>query len=256
MNRSKFRDCYEVLGTGPEWSWEATRLAYRRRLARCHPDRTQDLPSAERLDHLAEFRDVVAAFRHLKNYWMACGALPPPDRYLSLTGPRRVVATRSARSDMSASHKPDFRQFNRTLRRMSLAFVGVSLSAIIGLIVTTTPGSVPDRHSHTGAREGGKLSVGMPIHRVLELEGVPTRTSGSVWFYGGSGVIFERGCLVGWENRPPFPLHAEPAIYAAPPDSAALEKSCNPTAAELKCQPEAAVECVAPQPAPGSQGMR
>lgn len=51
-----------------------------------------------------------------------------------------------------------------------------------------------------------RLSLGMDPVDVVNVQGVPSYTKGSVWFYGESGVIFDGDCVIGWENQPPFPL--------------------------------------------------
>ncbi|MFP5504586.1 MAG: hypothetical protein ACLGH6_00150, partial [Gammaproteobacteria bacterium] len=51
--------------------------------------------------------------------------------------------------------------------------------------------------------------------RVIEVQGIPTRTSGDLWFYGDSEVYFENGVVASWQSAPGYPLRVADDRQAA-----------------------------------------
>lgn len=50
------------------------------------------------------------------------------------------------------------------------------------------------------------FTFGCSIDDVLDIQGIPSRTEGSIWYYGSSRVVFEHGIVVDWESLPSDPL--------------------------------------------------
>jgi len=57
--------------------------------------------------------------------------------------------------------------------------------------------------------EGPFFTYGDTPGKVFEVQGIPTRTVGDIWFYGTSEVHFNRGVVVSWYNSPAYPLKAK-----------------------------------------------
>ena len=57
--------------------------------------------------------------------------------------------------------------------------------------------------------EGPYFTYGDTPGKVFEVQGVPTRTVGDIWFYGSSEVHFNKGVVVSWYNSPTHPLNAK-----------------------------------------------
>jgi hypothetical protein len=57
--------------------------------------------------------------------------------------------------------------------------------------------------------EGPYFTYGDTPGKVFEVQGVPTRTVGDIWFYGSSEVHFNKGVVVSWYNSPSHPLNAK-----------------------------------------------
>jgi hypothetical protein len=57
--------------------------------------------------------------------------------------------------------------------------------------------------------EGPYFTYGDAPGKVFEVQGVPTRTVGDIWFYGSSEVHFNKGVVVSWYNSPTHPLNAK-----------------------------------------------
>jgi len=58
-------------------------------------------------------------------------------------------------------------------------------------------------------QEGPFFTYGDTPGKVFEVQGVPTRTVGDIWFYGTSEVHFNKGIVVSWYNSPDYPLKAK-----------------------------------------------
>ena len=54
--------------------------------------------------------------------------------------------------------------------------------------------------------DGHFFTYGDTPGKVFEVQGVPTRTVGDIWFYGKSEVHFNKGAVVSWYNSPTHPL--------------------------------------------------
>lgn len=206
MTTTTFKHCYRTLHVSSDCSWTELRLAYRRRVRSCHPDRmaaTADHGS-ERDD---EFKEVVRAFRALAAFHRRHGELPPPWLTVAADAPPPHVRADAAATEprekqrrrLHARGKRDWRMPRLHKAVVSAFLLGVATSAILGHLGNSYS-------AHAQPTRTGKIAVGMDPQSVVEVQGVPSYTSGSVWFYGESGIIFERGCVVGWENQPPFPL--------------------------------------------------
>lgn len=185
-----YRECYRALGLPPVCSIEEVRLAYRRRVRACHPDRAGTPPAADP----DEFGRVVIAYRRLVRFYREHGRLP----HQPIESAARLQRLASRRADFRSRWRCAF-TVPRLHRFVFLAFVG-GVAATAALDQLQPPGMAEQ------ARPNGRIAVGMAPAEVVRIQGVPQFTKGSVWFYGESGIIFERGCVIGWEDRPPFPL--------------------------------------------------
>ncbi|HEX7046962.1 MAG TPA: J domain-containing protein [Gammaproteobacteria bacterium] len=225
MTATTYQHCYRILRTHGDCNLKELRLAYRRRVRLCHPDR---LPpdAAEMPGRDDEFKQVVLAYRLLLRFYMRHGEMPPPylavsESAIVVTGPSDASREKPEKSaaGKGASTKRAFTwlpsPFHRTL--VAVFAGGVCAAALLqrfdyedaqGTVLSRSAEQVLPE-SELPARESAaenRIAVGMDPQSVVDIQGVPTYTKGSVWFYGDSGVIFDKGCVIGWENQPPFPL--------------------------------------------------
>ncbi len=82
-------------------------------------------------------------------------------------------------------------------------------------------GKNPSRQDHPAFDASAPLGMyGKKLHdnyfsygdtpgKVFEVQGIPTRTVGDIWFYGQSEVHFNNGAVVSWYNSPGHPLRAK-----------------------------------------------
>ena len=52
------------------------------------------------------------------------------------------------------------------------------------------------------------FTFGDPLGKVIEIQGVPSRTEGDIWYYGASEVHFNEGVVSAWYGAPSAPLKA------------------------------------------------
>lgn len=206
MKARTYQDCYRTLRTRSDCSWKELRLAYRRRVRACHPDLQ---PLQEQAGRDEEFKEVALAYRLIARYRLRYGVLPPPsarveERHSVFHAGYAQPADDHANEtygDETTRTSPGRRHMPSVHVAVFAAFVcGVGTAAIIETL---------DTRSNTSSMQtigSGQIAVGMDPESVVEIQGVPNHTSGSIWYYGNSGVIFDRGCVVGWENLSPFPL--------------------------------------------------
>lgn len=208
MAVTTYQHCYRILRAPSDCDWKELRLAYRRRVRLCHPDiLSPDTANDPGRDD--EFKQVVIAYRLLARFRQRHGELPPPwlavmDAAVVAIPPRAPLETPAGAPAEDAP--PPVAGRTRAFpwlppfhRAVLVAFIcGVSSAALV---------EHPQNDDRANAGSGtGHLAVGMDPESVVSIHGVPSYTKGSVWFYGDSGVIFDRGCVVGWENQPPYPL--------------------------------------------------
>lgn len=212
MATRTYHECYRTLRIGSDCSWKELQLAYRRRVRICHPDVQSANNKAGRDD---EFARVVRAYRLIARYHLRFGTLPAPSE--PLDEKHAVFRAGGSESTAGATAQAGVEEYTSTRLRtprlhvaVFAAFVtGVATAAIMETLVQARAESAatPGTASATRGRLAvDQLSVGMDPRSVIEIQGAPNHTSGSVWYYGDSGVIFDGGCVVGWENQSPYPL--------------------------------------------------
>jgi hypothetical protein len=74
---------------------------------------------------------------------------------------------------------------------------------------TTTHPSLAPLGMQDKIDDGYFFTYGDTPGKVFEVQGVPTRTVGDIWFYGKSEVHFNKGTVVSWYNSPTHPLKAK-----------------------------------------------
>ncbi|SFN55349.1 J domain-containing protein [Dokdonella immobilis] len=203
------------------------KLAYRRRVARVHPDRlsakdpiSQHL-ATEHLQNLTRLYEAGLQFH--RQHGRLPGALP------------------SAASEQSAARTPPVFAAappRRRRRRLGPAIVvaGFGLTALLAFwpfdedttdvesVVAARREPATPAFEVPGQSEG--LRLGMPEQVVIEVIGAPMAREGDRWLYGPSWIRFEGGHVAEWYSSPlhtlrisphrePWPGTAVPALQSA-----------------------------------------
>lgn len=216
MKARTYQDCYRTLRARSDCSWKELRLAYRRRVRLCHPDLQ---PLQEQAGRDEEFKQVALAYRLIARYRLHHGVLPPPSAKIDERHAVFHAAYAQPADDHTDETYVDETSRSQSVRRRAPRMhVAVFAAFVSGVATAAIIETLDDRSSASGMRTNtsGQLAVGMDTESVVEIQGVPNHTSGSVWYYGDSGVIFDRGCVVGWENVSPFPLQTMTSMAYLP----------------------------------------
>lgn len=235
-----FQRCYELIGLAPGCSWEELQTGYRRQVQKWHPDRyeqdqEQQQLASQRMLELNEAYAVLSEFQRQYGYLPAQPptgeAAPPPEtsRATAEAAPRR------ARSSVRRIRVHKTYAVSPWLLISAILLGGYFLFADLipddlgppsGSVLPTLDDPPPPTRSDknkldrdTAAQSAAQskdaenslepestFTYGDLPGWVYEVEGIPTRTSGDLWFYGTSEVLFADGKVVSWYSSPEHPL--------------------------------------------------
>ena len=232
-----FHRSYELLGLQPGNTWDDLQAAYRRQVQKWHPDRFEQQPELK-VEAEHRMQALNEAFRLLEQYYREQGRLP-------LEPPRHTAPAASQKPRPSETTVPP--QRSRRQRRepssvprlgpwiIAAALLGFGVYYLLDLVMSSRHQTIDVDHSRielpedpeqppaqwsksAAARKPPMVTFGYgdPPGRVLEVQGIPTRTVGDLWFYGDSEVYFEKGRVVSWHSSPASPLNVAGATNAKP----------------------------------------
>ncbi len=233
MRGIDFERLYHEFGLARDADFDALRLAYRRRVAKLHPDRidtadpiSQDLAN-QHLQRLTALYEAAARF-HREHGRLpgaaaaARGGAPPP-------APAPACTTSGADAPASTGS-------GRSRASIALACMLVVVLAVwlVHALETTDHAALPSLRSPPaaiaapsverapGATAGEGIHRGMPETEVVRILGEPITRTGARWDYGPSWVQFEDGVVVTWYSSPLRSLRIarNPHAAAAPADGA------------------------------------
>lgn len=223
-----FSALYHALGISSACTPEQFRQAYRRRVARLHPDQRGSAGDVVRLQELNHM--YGAAMEFLRTHGRLPGALPPPatqDAAIPEAGPvpAPAPAHAPARDESWRDHSepdesaPD--EAKAGLPRHSRYFIVLALSAIVVLALhaldsprrqarTAEDDSTGAVSTHQRLDENGKIALGMGKAQVKAIQGAPIGGHDIRWDYGPSWVDFGCGEVVtDWYSSPLRPLQVD-----------------------------------------------
>lgn len=222
-----FAALYRELDVDPGCTPSELRRAWRRRVAKLHPDLGGDAEDTGRLQQLNRLYDAAVDFH--AHYGRMPGA-PPPGQ-LPIATERTPRATAWRRADIE-HHETPAAGFGRIARY----FTAVSLLAVIVLtwrVAYRKDGLEADVQPSTGAgsdsdrgfpvEDAAKavpvaqaIAPGMGKNTVRDILGEPLDMHALRWNYGPSWVEFRCDEVVGWYSSPLRPLPVSTAGTDAP----------------------------------------
>ena len=218
-----FAALYRELGIDATCGPEEFRRAYRRRVARLHPDQGGDAQDVARLQWLNHMVDAALSFH--QRFGRLPGA-PHASSPAATPAARPQDAPRGGHEDTAASG------FGRP-SRWFVAVAVVGMGALLWRIVdhdrlrtdlsdqarTGIDATPPERRVDT-------ITAGMGSQTVLELQGEPHEMQGQRWHYGPSWIEFRCGKVVDWYSSPLAPLAVGSPRAAPAAVAAAYAKDC------------------------------
>lgn len=242
MTNDLYRSSYRHLEVEPGSSWQEVRRAYKRSVKKWHPDhyhndtKTQSI-AAEKI------KEINCAFDLLSKHYRAHGALPLPGEPATATpdyagtthppGTHHAVMETEWPVEHAASETA--RQKNEPpteVKKRSGTFSRLVVVTLVGWFgytlwqtpdvspeSSTPPSSEPpgnaasavdaaDRNQPVPAQPKHYFTYGSTIGDVYAVQGIPTKNTDSLWYYGKSKVYFSNGKVTQWDEDPTSPLKA------------------------------------------------
>lgn len=231
-----FQRCYELIGLPPGCSWEELQSGYRRQVQKWHPDRYEQDPEQRQLasQRMLELNEAYAVLSEFQRQYGYLPAQPPPSEPApppAAPPPTAGAAPRRARSTVRRprAHKTyavsPWLLISAILLGGYFLFVDLipdDLGPPSGSVLPTPIDQPPPPRDDKNKRDNGTAPQSKAVKNnlepestftygdlpgwVYEVEGIPTRTSGDLWFYGTSEVLFADGKVVSWYSSPEHPL--------------------------------------------------
>lgn len=231
---TNWAELYQALGIDQGGEWTQVQAAYRRMAQSRHPDRFKE-GTPEHRDAQGQIIEINQAYAKLSAYYKAHGHLPG-QRYSAPRADWSSDVSQQSRANsaiprtgagwrMSPKHEK-----KTLLRRRSTILLALGLAygayqfwppdtdfadpadeyELVDQGTNPEPVAPPSSllgsspvETNSGSSFFGPGSTMGEVHAV---QGNPTRTSGSTWYYGNSSVTFVNGTVNSWNNDPDFPL--------------------------------------------------
>jgi hypothetical protein len=236
---------YDELGLDAECSMASFKHAYRRRIAKLHPDHFGAPPDISRLQRLNRLYSAALEFHRIH------GRLPGASRPIGALG---AVPIRNAHQGDGNSHSARNQHDARVAtiaspmphstgtataypmagfprRRRYLLMLGLLALLLywLGAERTSVPTLDPEGPGDAvqpGLREpdaGKRIAVGMDREQVRRILGTPLTEHEQRWEYGPSWIEFRCGKVTSWYASPLYPLRVEDDSAAAQAEAALKE---------------------------------
>lgn len=233
---------YQVLGVGSDSDWKTVQRAYRRLAQSSHPDRFKS-GTVEHKNAELEIVKINRAYRALSEFYRKNKRLPGqrPRKFTPATSAGESVTNTTGYT--STSEKPSYarrtyrkrgwsKRFTRPLLKTALLF-GICLAIYQYYLLpddyptefsVSRPASSAETQSiednsadsPSSIKDSRYFTPGSTMGEVHAIQGNPSFTEGSTWYYGKSYVTFVDGILKNWKNDPDNPLKIKPVDPDSP----------------------------------------
>ena len=227
-DNTDFAALYRELGIDAASSLDDVRKAWRRRVARLHPDQGGGVEDTGRLQELNRLYDAAVDFH--ARFGRLPGAAPAGAGAFSERSPA------GARVDLDVREPAGFGRIARRRVAASLILAVLVAAALTGIAVFagrsddsvgTGASSAPVAEANAGSGEHAPapppfaptvVAPGMDKANVRQILGEPLEQHELHWSYGPSWVEFHCDRVIGWYSSPQQPLRVLDALeaYAEP----------------------------------------
>lgn len=237
---------YDELGLDAECSMASFKHAYRRRIAKLHPDHFGAPSDISRLQRLNRLYSAALEFHRLH------GRLPGASRPVRVVGAasvrniypgdgrnthgarnerhvQHVANTSSGSASTSTAEANPVAGFPRRRRYLLMLGLLALLLYWLGAQRTSVPTLDPEGPGDAvqpGLRApdaGKRIAVGMDREQVRRILGTPLTEHEQRWEYGPSWIEFRCGKVTSWYASPLYPLRVEDDSAAAQAEAALKE---------------------------------
>lgn len=208
-----FSALYSALGVGPDCTPGQFRQAYRRAVARLHPDQQGGSGDVSRLQELNRQYGIAMGFLRTHGRLPGASARPLPASKPDVAGPatpRQLQAAYGNAESVETDKAGEDRSSRYFVWLAVLAIAVLAVHALEPLQDSKPQADGPDATQDGHARPAGTITLGMGKQQVKAIQGDPTSQHGLRWNYGPSWVEFRCGDVAtDWYSSPQQPLHAE-----------------------------------------------
>lgn len=233
---------YDELGLDAECSMASFKHAYRRRIAKLHPDHFGAPPDISRLQRLNRLYSAALEFHRLH------GRLPGASRTIGAAPVRsvhqdggsrtygardgddaQVAAGASLPASSSTAGAIPMAGFPRRRRYLLMLGLLALLLYWLGAQRTSVPTLDPEGPGDAvqpgllAPDAGKRVAVGMDREQVRRILGTPVSEHEQRWEYGPSWIEFRCGKVTSWYASPLYPLRVEDDSAAAQAEAALKE---------------------------------
>ncbi len=240
-----FRTSYRHLDVEPGSSWQEVRQAYKRCVKKWHPDHFHNNDAKTQSIAAEKIKEINCAFDLLSQHYRAHGALPlsweppatlPPDTESAAAGAVETVQRPVSRASDNADedyHQPPEEEkkhigaFTRLVFVLLLGWLGYTLwlapdgptepppvPSQAPAVIASPSVDTANRNQPDPAQPKHYFTYGSTVGDVYAIQGIPTKTTDNLWYYGNSKVYFSGGKVTKWEDDPANPLNANADMSA------------------------------------------
>jgi hypothetical protein len=208
-----FSALYHALGISAACTPEQLRKAYRRRVARLHPDQHGEKGDVARLQELNRMYD--AAMEFLRTHGRLPGSSPPAPFAAATARAAEECPTAAVASVASERGPPGPPEAGPERHSRYFILLAVLAITVLALHALETPRSVEgdrieavaDRATSSIVSSSSTIVLGMGKAQVKAIQGAPLGGHDIRWDYGPSWVDFKCGDVVtDWYSSPLRPL--------------------------------------------------
>ena len=200
---------YDELGLDAECSMADFKQAYRRRVAKLHPDLTGNPSDVSRLQRLNRLYAAALDFEH------AHGRLPGASRagrgHAQVHAPLPPCDAVASTEPMPVAGSSQRWRYLLVLGLIALVLYWSSRPATSVSTFAHQTGSATAKAQAPSSMGNVFVEIGMGAEQVRKIQGEPFNSHEYRWDYGPSWIQFECREVVDWYSSPLHPLHVRDA---------------------------------------------
>lgn len=200
---------YDELGLDAECSMIDFKHAYRRRVAKLHPDLTGNPSDVSRLQRLNRLYTAALDFEHV--HGRLPGAARASPGQLHVRAPAQEPATVASTDPEPMAGSSRHWRYLVALGLVALVMYWSSRPATTVSMFAHQTGSGTSHAKEVASVSNGFVEAGMGTDQVRKIQGEPFNSHEYRWEYGPSWIQFECHKVVDWYSSPLHPLQVKDA---------------------------------------------
>jgi len=242
---SHYEEHYRTLNLQNDCSWDELRKSYKKQIQSCHPDRVVD-DSSEKAEAQEHIKALNLAYQDLSKYYKKYNSLPQIDDIEFLDDTDNATTVREAFTfeplDTSIHQIKTAPKSRRKIIAVSVittllsVYLFSNMSELTSLFESSAfemPSPPNASHSknngdsHTSNQTNNTLNkrdiednntppknikyftIGSSVGKVMDAQGIPDKSTETIWHYGKSTITFKNGKVSNWYRHKDTPLNID-----------------------------------------------